>query len=169
MALKKLTYIEAISEMVPYCRCVAQGNGSVYEEITRIGGDLMPTKEALDVYISDKIKIDMWKLIQAERDRRKAGGVKVGDNWFHSDDTSRIQQLGLVMMGANMPNNIMWKTMSGSFVQMTPTLAGQIFQSIAASDMTIFSTAEQKRAEMMASAVPENYNYLIGWPLIYGE
>ena len=73
------------------------------------------------------------QLHQSERDRRKHdGGYKVGTNWFHSDDTSRIQQIALTIMGANMPANIMWKTMSGSFVLMTPTLAGQIFQAAAA-------------------------------------
>lgn len=169
MALKKITYIEAISELLPACKCMAQGRGEVYEEISHIGGDALPTKASLDTYIADRIKTDMWKLIQVERDRRKAGGVKVGADWFHSDDASRIQQLGLVMMGANMPQNIMWKTMAGSFVQMTPTLAGQIFQATAASDMTIFTIAEQKKVAMMASADPETYQYLTGWPLIYGE
>lgn len=169
MELKKLTYIEAISELSPSTQCVSHGNGSVYENITYLGGNAMPSKESLDSYITDKIKIDMWKLIQSERDRRKAGGVKVGTDWFHSDDTSRIQQLGLVMMGANMPSNIMWKTMAGTFIQMTPALAGQIFQLTASSDMAIFSVAEQKKTEMQASVIPEDYNYLTGWPLIYGE
>jgi hypothetical protein len=112
----------------------------------------------------------MWDLIKAERDRRtKTGGFKVGNDWFHSDDSSRIQQIGLVMMGANIPQNLYWKTMSGSFVVMTQTLANQIFMAAAASDQSIFSVAEQKRAEMMASQEPGNYIYLSGWPLIYGE
>jgi len=112
----------------------------------------------------------MWLLIQGERDRRKTtGGYKVGNYWFHSDDTSRIQQLALTMMGANMPSGIMWKTMSGDFVLMTPTLAGQIFQAAAASDISIFSVAEAKKAEMLATSTPATYNYLSGWPLMYGE
>ena len=110
------------------------------------------------------------QLHQSERDRRKHdGGYKVGTNWFHSDDTSRIQQIALTIMGANMPANIMWKTMSGSFVLMTPTLAGQIFQAAAASDMALFAIAEQKKQAMLASSSPTEYNYLTGWPKAYGE
>jgi len=113
---------------------------------------------------------NMWLLIQGERDRRTStGGYKVGDYWFHSDDISRIQQLALTMMGANMPSGVMWKTMSGAFVPMTPTLAGQIFQAAAASDISIFSVAEAKKAEMLATSTPATYDYLSGWPLMYGE
>lgn len=134
-------------------------------------GNVISPKSPEDIISSElaEIKAEMWRKIQIERDRRKSGGVQVGGNWFHSDDTSRIQQLGLVMFGANMPNNIMWKTMSGSFVLMTPTLAQQIFTAVAASDMVIFAKAEEHKANMNASPDPTSYNYLTGWPLIYGE
>jgi hypothetical protein len=82
----------------------------------------------------------VWRLIQAERDRRRANGVRVGANWYHSDDTSRIQQLGLLLMGANMPPGIMWKTMSNTFIEMTPILAQQIFQ--ATGDDLVSSVAQ---------------------------
>lgn len=112
----------------------------------------------------------MWTLIKQERDRRKSdGGYKVGTYWYHSDDTSRIQQLALVMLGAGMPNNIMWKTMSGDFILMTPALAGQVFQAAMVSDMTVFTVAEQKKQAMMALADPRTHNHLSGWPPIYGE
>ena len=111
-----------------------------------------------------------WTLIKKERDRRKSeGGYKVGTYWYHSDDTSRIQQLALVMLSAGMPNNIMWKTMSGDFVLMTPTLAGQVFQAAMVSDMTVFAVAEQKKQAMIAAPDPRTYDYLSGWPLCYGE
>lgn len=116
-----------------------------------------------------EVQVIVWKGIQAERDRRKANGVKVGSNWFHSDDTSRIQQIGLVMFGANMPAGILWKTLTGSFVQMSPTLAMQIFMAVAASDIAIFTVAEQHRGAMMASQNPKEYDYSSGWPVTYGE
>jgi hypothetical protein len=117
-----------------------------------------------------KYQEDAWAKIKDERERRKTyGGYKVGTNWYHSDDTSRIQQIGLVILGANLPGNIMWKTMSGGFILMTPTLANQIFQAALMSDMTVFTVAEQKRAEMMTLPDPRTYNCLTGWPLIYGE
>ena len=166
------TYMEAIGGGFPTVQCSALGGGDVYEDIVWSAGDPLPTKAELDTWILANTKTYIWKLIQEERDRRKFGGVQVGANWFHSDDTSRIQFLGLLMYGANMPNNIMWKTMSGSFVQMTPTLAQQIFGTIAAKDTVIFTVAETHRAQMNASAEPTSYNYLTGspsWPLIYGE
>lgn len=162
------TYIEALSKGYPAVQFSATSD--LYEDITYIAGPALPTKAELDQWIAADYKEDMWDLIKVERDRRKNdGGVKVGANWYHSDTSSRIQQLGLVMMGAGLPANLYWKTMSGGFVIMTPTLAMQIFQSVAASDMAIFTVAEQKKAVMIASATPETYDYLSGWPLIYGE
>lgn len=129
-----------------------------------------PSQHDYDVLMLAKAQSDMWDNIQGERDRRKLQcGYKVGTNWFHSDTTSRIQQIALVMFGANMPAGIMWKTMSGSFVLMTPTLAGQIFQAAAGSDIAIFSVAEQKKQTMLQASTPSNYDYLSGWPKGYGE
>lgn len=112
---------------------------------------------------------EIWERIKAERDRRKAGGVKVGAKWFHSDDGSRIQQMGLVMMGASIPANLQWKTMDGSFITMSQTLAQQVFGAVAASDQTIFAASEMHKAAMEASADPASYDYSGGWPKIYGE
>ena len=162
------TYIEALSKGYPGVQFSAIAD--LYEDITRISGPTMPTKDELDIWIANDIKIDLWDAIKAERDRRKNdGGYRVGVNWYHSDTSSRIQQLGLVMMGAGLPANLYWKTMDNGFVLMTQTLALQIFQTAAASDMTIFTVAEQKKTAMLASATPASYDYLSGWPLIHGE
>lgn len=111
---------------------------------------------------------DVWMQIKAHRDTVKAAGVKVGEHWFHSDSDSRIQQIGLVMMGANIPANMQWKTMSGVFVAMTPTLAEQIFAATAAHDQAAFAVSEQHRIAMEASADPAAYDYSAGWPAVYG-
>ena len=166
------TYMEAIGFGFPAVQCSALGDGSVYEDIVWSAGDPIPAKADLDAWILADTKVHMWRLIQEERDRRKAGGILVGASWFHSDDTSRIQFLGLLMYGANMPAGIMWKTMSGAFVQMTPTLAQQIFGTVGSKDTAIFTVAEQHKAAMLASSDPASYNYLTGtpaWPTIYGE
>ena len=123
---------------------------------------------AIPVPSLEAVQAEKWQQIKAERDRRKSGGVKVGDKWFHSDDTSRIQHLGLVLFGANVPK-VDWKTMDGSKVQMTQALAQAIFQSVAAADQAMFAKAEQHKAEMMASPDPASYDVFTGWPLIYGE
>lgn len=163
------TYMQAIGIGFPGVWCTAPGNDAAYEDIVWQGGLSLPTKADLDSWIDNKVKSEMWDLIQLERDRRKSNGVKIGQWWYHSDAPSRIQQLGLVMMGSNMPANIMWKTLSGNFVLMTPALASQIFQSVAVLDMTIFAVAEQKKLAMYASSTPGAYSWETGWPLTFGE
>jgi hypothetical protein len=169
MAVQKPTYIEAISALTPNIDVSSLGDGSDYDSLVWQGGNPLPSKADLDLLVIEKIKVRQWKVIQEIRDAKKDGGVKVGNNWFHSDPTSRIQQLGLVMFGANLPPGIMWKTLSGNFVVMTPTLAQQIFMAVAMSDQQIFAVAEQKKAAMLASADPLNYNQDAGWPAVYGE
>jgi hypothetical protein len=167
-----ISYVQALTDGFPGVVYFAPGDGTDYNSIVWQGGDPIPPVEELDAKIVELTKNAMWKLIQAERDRRTQAGVQVGAYWFHSDQPSRIQQLGLVIMGANLPTGIMWKTMSGAFVEMTPTLAGQIFQSVASKDIAIFTVAEQHKALTNASGDPANYNYLTGspaWPLVYGE
>ena len=118
----------------------------------------------------DQIKASQWQAIKTERDRRiQSSGYKVGANWFHSDTFSRTQQIGLVLLGSNIPANTPWKTMGGAFVIMTPALAGQIFGAAAMSDIAVFTVAEQKKAAMEASADPASYAFLAGWPLGYSE
>jgi hypothetical protein len=109
-----------------------------------------------------------WDRIKRERDRRKYLGVKVGAHWFHSDDASRIQQLALVIMGANIPPGLEWKTLTFTpppvFVTMTQALAQGIFQATATSDAAIFAAAEAHRLAMESSAEPQDYDISSGWP-----
>lgn len=115
-----------------------------------------------------QIQANVWEAIKAERDRRTdKGGYKVGTKWFHSDQKSRSQQLGLVLLGASIPANLQWKTMDGSFVTMTQTLAQQILDAGAASDQAIFATAETHKAAMEASADPSAYDFSGDWPAIF--
>lgn len=109
-------------------------------------------------------RADAWERIKARREAVKAGGVQVAGHWFHSDSDSRIQQLGLVMMGQAMPAGLQWKTMGGGFVLMTPALALQIFQATAARDAAVFGAAEAHRAAMMAAPEPASYSFSAGWP-----
>ncbi len=111
---------------------------------------------AAALYVAEQIK--------AERDRRKGAGCPVGGHIYHSDPDSRIQQIGLVMMGAAMPPGIMWKTAGSAFVEMTPTLAQQIFQAQAARDVALFSAAQAHIAAAMQAADPLTYDYSTGWP-----
>lgn len=111
---------------------------------------------------------EMWERIKSERDRRSdEGGYRVGGKWYHSDQKSRSQQLGLVLLGDNLPAGVQWKTMDGSFVTMTPVLAREILAAAAASDQAIFVAAEIHKAAMEASAEPALYDFYGGWPAMF--
>lgn len=163
-------YMHVLSEKFPSIQASIVGDPSVYENIVVEQGPPLPAKEILDTAALDIARTEVWKEIQASRDGRRISGVFVQGNWYHSDDPSRIQQIALVMMGANMPTNIMWKTMQGTFVQMTPSLAGAIFQSIIGQDTKIFAQAEYHRQTMISTGVwPHDYDFSAGWPQTYEE
>lgn len=134
----------------------------------------------VDGRAKDKVQQDVWEAIKLKRDKRKFGGVKtqVGlaadgvtpvYKWFHSDDGSRLQQMGLVMMGTSIPAGLMWKTMDGTFVEMTSTIAKAVFDAVAEHDTSTFKTAEDHKAAMLAAADPAKYDFSTGWSPIYGE
>ena len=115
------------------------------------------------------LHVSHWEAIKQERDRRtQQGGYQVAGKWFHSDTFSRTQQMGLVMMGANIPANLQWKTMDGSFVTMTQTLAGQVLAAAAASDAALFARAEQIKAAMEADPLTFNLQAK-SWPVMFGD
>ena len=110
-----------------------------------------------------------WDAIKAERDRRKEAGYMVAGHRYHSDQSSRIQQLGLVLMGASIPADLKWKTMDNGFVAMTPTLAQQIFFTTATNDATLHAVAEMKKAALYALAdlaAVEAFDVTAGWPAV---
>lgn len=136
---------------------------------------------------ADQAKIEKWDAIKAERDRRKSGGfkVKVGSSnkWFHSDADSRIQHLGLkdkardlIAGGGAMTDKltilglpVKWKTMDGSFVDVTAQVAFDIVAAAGDLDAQLFVAAETHKAAMESSADPASYDFSAGWPKSFGE
>lgn len=120
---------------------------------------------------TNAVQSPSWEAIKWERDRRKLeGGYLVAGKWYHSDAFSRIQQLGLVLLGANIPAGLQWKTLDGSFVTMTQQLAGQIFAAAAILDAALFKAAEVARKELEALPLEEQSSYdmsKIPWPASY--
>ena len=165
--INEVTYMEVLSLEYPNVQVHARGDGSDYEQLRWTGGDPLPTKAEMDTDRDYYTRVRVWEAIKAKRDLLQASGVKVGTHWFHSDVQSRVQQLGLLLFGASLPTGIMWKTLDGAFVLMTPTLAQQIFQASAASDMAIFAVAEHHKAAMVASPTPTTYDFSGGWPATY--
>lgn len=169
------SYMLAIGKHFQQVQCQCVGNGSVYEDIIHTGGDPIPSKSELDAVILADTREAMWQRIKDERDRRKTNGVLVTipgettQKWFHSDDTSRIQQIALAMMGASLPQNLQWKTLDGSYVIMTQALAMTIFQTSAYFDQMNFANAEQHRLAMLQVASPDDYDFSSGWMPTFGE
>ena len=163
-------YLDVLVRHYPNVVVKCNGDADVYGNLVWQAGDALPDKATLDAHLLSMQRDVVWAAIQEERTRRQNGGVFIAsvNKWFHSDQTSRIQQLGLVMMGTNLPANINWKTMDGSFIIMTPAIALSIFNAAATLDMTAFAVAEQHRANMMASPTPLTYNFSGFWPAIYG-
>lgn len=113
---------------------------------------------------SSQEKAMIWESIKELRTKIQHSGVTCAGKWFHSDAESRIQFLGLVMMGDSIPPNLQWKTMDGTFVTMTKALATGIFQTISMHDMQCHAVSESHKANVFASKYPETYNYNQGWP-----
>lgn len=141
-----------------------------------------PTIAELTVAFKEAWKAKAWEAIKAERDRRKAGGFKVGTLWFHSDADSRIQHLGLkdkardlIAAGGAMTDNltmlgqpVRWKTMDGSFANVTAQFAFEIVAAAGDLDARLFAVAETHRAAMEAAADPTAYDFSAGWPETFG-
>ena len=146
-------------------------------------GDLYDgTKFTAVVLDPTVIKTARLDAIKVDRDRRKAGGFKVGMQWFHSDADSRIQHLGLkdkardmLAAGGAMTDNltilgqpVKWKTMDGSFATITAQLAFDIVAAAGDLDARLFAVAETHRAAMEAAADPAAYDFSGGWPETFG-
>lgn len=127
---------------------------------------------------SDHVIYFKWDEIKAKRDAIKAGGVKVGTKWYHTDTESRIQHLGLLEKARAaraaggtdatrlqaLGQDIKWKTMDGSFIYLTVKHAEDIFSAVTDLDAAAFAAAETHRAAMEASADPAAYDFSVGWP-----
>lgn len=119
---------------------------------------------------STELQEGIWQRIKTIRDKyTQQGGYKAQGKWFHSDTFSRSQQIGLVIMGSSIPAGLQWKTMDGSFVPMTPTLAQAVFQAAALQDNLLFSYAEQLNQQVKLSTNPTSIDIEQGWPETYKE
>lgn len=88
------------------------------------------------------------------------------NKWFHTDDPSRVQYLALILLGANIPSNLIWKTMDGSFINMTQSLVGLIFQTMNATEQSNYANAEY-HINQVRTTQNINYDYSTGWSLKY--
>jgi hypothetical protein len=114
----------------------------------------------------EEIKQEKWQQIKAKRDfLTMNGGYLIAGKWFHSDEKSRIQQLGLLQ--GPIPSGLYWKTMDGSFQLMTTEIAQAILSAAIAQDKNLYTIAEIHKAAMENSSEPENYDFSSGWPNLF--
>lgn len=124
----------------------------------------------------------VWAAIRAERDRRRlVGGYQAGGHWYHSDNSSRVQQLGLLVLalytlltGGDMttplPYVTEWRTLDDGVVTLTVGTAIAILAAAVASDSAHFQAALAHKAALGALTDPSEiaaYDFSGGWPDIY--
>lgn len=123
-------------------------------------------------YITE-LKAQKWNEIKEYRSTLTInGGYKASGKWFHSDPFSRSQQLGLVILGDNIPTGLLWKTMDGSFIEMTPALAQEVFQTATTQDTLLFAHAEELNNSLQALTSPDEIALFAikeGWPESYAS
>lgn len=143
----------------PYHTLDAQGNWYLNNEYLQNAKDMM------------------WQRIKSYRDEREDSGVKMVidtvNYWFHSDTKSLIKYIFLMILSmffaSQFPNALKWKTLSGDKVALNTGIIINLFFTILNYGGVVFEVAEQHKAAMQQSTDPLNYNYLSGWPLIFGE
>ena len=134
-------------------------------------------------YTIDAVRASVWQKIKEQRDSRKSGGVFVDSQWIHTDDSSRIQWLGIkdtardnITAGGKMTDviqmmgqNLMWKTLDNTFVAVTNQLAFDVVAATKNLDAILFAQAETKRAAVYAMTDPASYDTTTGWNKTYAE
>lgn len=183
-----MNYIEIISIYFPNVGCHIQGDPNIYENIVYDSGDPIPEKTALDNLLLEAIKNKIWEKIKEYRDSRKFKGIFVSGKWFHNDADSRTQWLGLkdkardVLTAGGTTSTVLtithptmgvvpinWSTMDNSHIPVTVQLAMDVVNKTGDMDGVLYGVALYHKQQIYASATPETYNYMVGWPAIFGE
>lgn len=120
----------------------------------------------LDAYAMVAERAQAWEAIKAERLRQISAGVYIPsiDKWLHTDELSAIQyaQIGYtISAGLFVP--LVWKTVSGDFVQMTEALYNELQVRMIANTQANYARAEYHKLMMEASPDPLAYDFSQGW------
>lgn len=106
--------------------------------------------------------------IKAHRDTLTADYIIIDGHHFHSDASSRIQQLSLTKMGQakQVPPGLMWQTKNHGLIELTNEIAAQFETVTLEHDMRLFANAQRHIAAVEAlediQAVLD-YDYTPGW------
>lgn len=116
----------------------------------------------------ESAKVNKVAEIKSHRDMLTADYIIIDDHHFHSNASSRIQQLSLTKMGqaGQIPSGMMWQTKNHGLIELTNEIAAQFEAETLAHDMRLFTTAQQ---HIVAVEALENvqavidYDYSEGW------
>lgn len=150
-----------------------------FQDIVDLWIALTPTPKPLPTLA--EFKAEKIEQIKSVRDRLTLnGGHKIGENWYHSNEISLIQQLALngiadKMVAAGAPDSTAiiatpWKTLSGAYVTLTVGIAKSFIQSALTQQSALFSAAQNKINEVNALATIESvnvYDINAGFPAVY--
>lgn len=162
-------------------------DGSRYE-ITELGiAPPVASSPAPPPPTFEEQKLTLLSAVNRERSKRWRAGfpVLIGGvtKWFHSDEFSLTQHLGLkdkardlLAAGGVMTDDISiagqpvsWSTMDGSQVQITAQVAFDIVAAGALNQALIFAASQAHEAAINAATNLDNYDALTGWPSVFGD
>lgn len=117
-----------------------------------------------------ELQAQMWERIKQKRHDNARGGVYIKSvgKWFHNDDPTRTQYLGLQVL-PQLPSDLMWKTMDNEFVPMTKALLTEITMTMLTEEQNDFANAERHRLAMLKADNPLEYDYSTGWSKTHGQ
>lgn len=174
---------------------VSDTDANYLEWLTKGG---MPTKIADIDELRDVLKVqfpsglkktveDLNSFVDAELSRRWRSGFPIiidgVTKWFHSDEFSLAQHLGLkdnardlLAAGGAVTDNItidgqpvVWSTMDGSQVSITIQVAFNLVTAAGKRQVLIFAASEAHRVAIASSQDPASYDALSGWPSMFGD
>ena len=139
----------------------------VTDDMTEIDADELSNRLAPS---KSELQAQVWEAIKQKRHTVTRGGVylKSVDKWFHSDESSRTQYLAMQIM-PKLPDDLMWKTMDGSFIRLTKEILMQVAMTMMTQEQSDFANAERHRQLMLKVENPLEYDYSSGWSAVYGK
>lgn len=139
----------------------------VTDDMTEIDADELSNRLAPS---KSELQAQVWERIKQKRHANTRGGVYVKsvDKWFHTDESSRTQYLAMQIM-PKLPDELMWKTMDGSFIRLTKEILMQVAMTMMTQEQSDFANAERHRQLMLKAENPLEYDYSSGWSAVYGD
>lgn len=127
------------------------------------------SKEKMTALLNEQ-RAEIWARIKQKRHDNLRGGVYVKSvgKWFHSNDESR-QQYTFLRTLDKLPDNLMWKTMDNSFVQLTKAILDELSSQLVLDEQADFTNAERHKAMMEQAENPLDYDFGSGWTETFPE